>query len=277
LDLVLKNFQVGTDGTDRRTAAAVLASATLNLDTKRLLARDYLPSADTLILTTAMQVFEGESDPVLGARIVEGLVGNEDAADLMTTVQLDRVLDSFPESVYASAGQFKEQLEASDGELTKRFLRLEPGMGTGDVGRGRRIFFGELAACSSCHAIGDEGGTIGPDLTTIGLVRSPHDLLEAVLFPSSSMVPDFQTYIVETKDDLLSGIIGREVGGTITLHTGAEETRTLDRDDVIAMDPSPISVMPEGLDSGLTDGEVNDLITFLLSLNDDKFLEPTVK
>lgn len=277
LDLVLKNFQVGTDGTDRRTAAAVLASATLNLDTKRLLARDYLPAADTLILTTAMQAFEGESDPTLGTQIVEGLARNEDATALMTTVQLDRLLDSFPESVRAGAGQFKTQLEASDGELTKRFLRLEPVMGTGDVGRGRRIFFSNEAACSSCHAVGTEGGTIGPDLTTIGLVRSPHDLLEAVLFPSSSMVPDFQTYIVETKDDLLSGIIGREVGGTITLHTGAEESRTLDRDDVIAMDPSPISVMPEGLDSGLSDGEVNDLITFLLSLNNDKFLEPTVK
>ncbi|MFP6597100.1 MAG: HEAT repeat domain-containing protein, partial [Candidatus Hydrogenedentota bacterium] len=274
LDLVLRNLAVGIDGTDRRAAAAVLASATLNMDTKLVLAKKYLPSADTLILTTAMQAFEGESDPALGIQIVEGLLQNDDATDLMTTVQLDRLLDSFPESVHTGAGQFKEQLEASDGELTERFLRLEPLMGTGDIGRGRRIFFSNEAACSSCHAVGTEGGTIGPDLTTIGLVRSPHDLLEAVMFPSSSMVPDFQTYIIETKDDLLSGIIGREVNGTITLHTGAEETRTLDRADVIAMDPSPISVMPEGLDSGLSDGEANDLISFLLSLNNDKFLEP---
>jgi putative membrane-bound dehydrogenase-like protein len=277
LELVLDNFQVDSDVTDRRAAAAVLASATLDMDTKKLLANEYLPSADTLILTTAMQAFEGESDPNLGAQIVAGLVQNEDTMDLMTAVQLDRLLDSFPESVRAGASQLRDQLEARDDKLTERFLRIEPKIGTGDVGRGRRIFFSNEAACSICHAVGDKGGTIGPDLTTIGLVRSPHDLLEAVLFPSSSMVPDFQTYVVETKDDLLSGIIGREVGGTITLHTGAEETRTLDRDDVIAMDPSPISVMPEGLDSELSDGEVNDLITFLQSLNNDRWLHPTLR
>lgn len=277
LELVLDSFQVDADVTDRRAAAAVLATTALNMDTKLLLAKEYLPSADTLILTTAMQAFEGESNSTLGTLIVEGLVTNEDATDLMTTVQLDRLLDSFPESVQAGAQEFKAKLEASDGELTERFLRLEPKVGTGDVGRGRRLFFGELMACSTCHAIGDEGGTLGPDLTTIGLVRSGHDLLEAVLFPSSSMVPDFQTYFVETKDDLLSGVIGRETPLSITLHSGADESRTLDRGDVIAMDPSPISVMPEGLDVGLSDEELVDLITFLQSLNNDRWLHPTLR
>ncbi len=91
------------------------------------------------------------------------------------------------------------------------------------------------------------------------------------------MVPDYQTYTVETEDDLLSGIIGREAAGTITLHTGASESRTLDRDDVLSMDPSPISIMPEGLDSGLSDEELIDLITFLLSLNNDRWLHPTLR
>ena len=91
------------------------------------------------------------------------------------------------------------------------------------------------------------------------------------------MVPDFQTYFVETEDDLLSGIIGRETPATLTLHTGADESRTIDRAKIIAMDPSRVSVMPEGLDSELSDNEVVDLITFLQSLNNDRWLHPTLR
>ena len=277
LELVLNHFQADNDTAGRRASATVLASSTLTIDLKQRLAQEYLPSADALMLTTLMQVFQGETDASLGSRIVDGFAKNEDATDFMTTVQLERLLDSFPDSVHEDARSFLAKLEESNSELTERFLRLEPNVRNGDVGKGRRIFFGKQTACASCHAIGDEGGTIGPDLTTIGLVRSGHDLLEAVFFPSSSMVPDYQTYIVETNDDLLSGIIGGETQDALTIHTGAEESRTLDRRNVIAMDPSPISVMPEGLDSGLSDDDVIDLISFLMSLNNDRFLEPGMK
>lgn len=274
LNLVLDNLRTGTEPTIRRAASSVLTNATLDETTKRRFAEDYLPDADALILAAAMRAFEGETDPNLGNQIIDSLEKNEDAADLMTVVQLDRLLDSFPESVHVLARGFKAQFEARDEKLTDRFLRIEPLTAQGDVGKGRNIFFGEKAACSSCHAIGEEGGTIGPDLTTIGLVRSGHDLLEAVLFPSSSMVPDFQTYTVEMSDELLGGIIGRETPDTITFHTGADESRTLDRNEILSMEPSPISVMPEGLDSEFSDEELIDLMTFLRSLNNSKFLEP---
>ncbi|MCH8217512.1 MAG: HEAT repeat domain-containing protein [Planctomycetes bacterium] len=277
LNLVLSHLQTGTEPTLRRSAATVLAHATLEETTKLRFAEAYLPTADALILATAMQAFEGETDPVLGNQIIDSLAQNEDARDLMTTVQLERLLDSFPESVHARASRIKEQLEERDGRLAERFHRIEPASGKGDVGRGRKVFFGEKAVCSSCHAIGDEGGTMGPDLTSIGLVRTGHDLLEAVLFPSSSMVPDFQNYRVETADELLGGIIGRETVETITLHTGATESRTLGRKEILSMEPSPISVMPEGLDAGLSDEELIDLITFLRSLNNEKWLLPETR
>ena len=36
-------------------------------------------------------------------------------------------------------------------------------------------------ACTLCHKIGYRGGQLGPDLTSIGRIRSERDLLEAVL------------------------------------------------------------------------------------------------
>jgi len=91
------------------------------------------------------------------------------------------------------------------------------------------------------------------------------------------MVPDFQNYRVETADELLGGIIGRETVETITLHTGATDSRTLGRKEILSMEPSLISVMPEGLDAGLSDEELIDLITFLRSLNNEKWLLPETR
>ena len=75
------------------------------------------------------------------------------------------------------------------------------------MGRGRRLFFGEKVACSSCHTIGTEGGHVGPDLTGIGAIRSGHDLLEAIVFPSASFVPGHEVFNVDTGNDRLSGVI----------------------------------------------------------------------
>jgi len=276
LTLVLNSMTSGDPGA-RQAAASILAKSTLDTASKRMLAEGYLPSADALVLTTALQAFAGESDPALGMALAEGLVQNPNAADLMTAAQLDRVLQPFPPDVQARAAGLKARLEQRDAGLMERFLRIEPKLGAGDVGRGRAIFFGEKAACSTCHAIGAEGGTLGPDLTTIGVVRSGHDLLEAVMYPSASIVPDFQPYIVEAGNEVLSGIVGRESADTITLKTAAAETRTIARADINAMTPTPVSMMPEGLDAGYSDEEIIDLIAFLRSLNNEEWLLPETR
>jgi putative heme-binding domain-containing protein len=219
-------------------------------------------------------MFAGESDPALGAALVDGLNGNSRSADMLTAAQLDRALAGFPDEVKAKAAPLKGKLDQRDAGLMARFLRLEPQLGQGDVGRGRALFFGDKATCATCHAVGNEGGTLAPDLTTIGLVRSGHDLLESIMFPSASMVPDYQPFNVEVKNELLSGIVGRESPDTITLKTAATETRTINRADIKSMTPAAVSMMPEGLDSNLSDEQLLDLIAFLRSLNNEQWLLP---
>ena len=89
----------------------------------------------------------------------------------------------------------------------ERLRKLEPLLTAGgDVGHGRRIFYGEKVACSSCHTIGAEGGHVGPDLTGIGATRSGRDLLEAIVFPNASFVPGHEVYTVDIGLDRLSGV-----------------------------------------------------------------------
>jgi putative membrane-bound dehydrogenase-like protein len=274
LKYVLENLEHQDDPSLRQAAARILEDANLSDDDKVALAGTFLGEADALVLTSLLQVFEGESDPELGDVLVSGLESNSGFADYVNEGQLDAVLAGFPESLQNNAASLKARLTQRDASLVERFLELEPRLGAGDVGRGRRIFFGETAACSTCHAIGEKGGELGPDLTTIGEVRTGHDLLEAVMFPNSSYVPDFTTYQVETAEDVFAGVIGRESSEGITLNTAVNEERYIPRSDIVTMTASPISLMPEGLDSGLSNQEVVDLITFLQTLDGNNFLEP---
>jgi putative membrane-bound dehydrogenase-like protein len=274
LSLILGNLSVNADAGTRQAAATVLGKAKLDLETKRVLAKEHLPTADVLVLTTVLHAFAGESDPDLGVALLDGLAANPHAANLITQSQLDNVLKSFPAEVQARAAPLKAKLDQRDAGLMKRFLNLEPRLGAGDVGRGRALFFGEKAACSTCHAVGSEGGALGPDLTTIGLVRSGHDLLEAILFPSASMVPDYQPYLVDLRKEVLNGIVKSESPESVTLKTAAAETRTLQRSDILSMVPASVSMMPEGLDAALSDEQLLDLIAFLRSLNNEQWLLP---
>jgi len=135
----------------------------------------------------------------------------------------------------------------------------------GDVGRGRNIFFGKKVACSTCHTIGTEGGHVGPDLTAIGSIRSGHDLLEAIVFPSASFVPGHEVYRVRTKtsSEILSGVIGEQDSDAIALITGPNAEVRIPRDRIASMEPSTVSLMPEGLDTSLSQQEFTDLLAFL--------------
>src|SRR4029453_17385471 len=134
----------------------------------------------------------------------------------------------------------------------------------GDVGHGRNIFFGKRVACSSCHTIGAEGGHVGPDLTSIGSIRSGHDLLEAIVFPSASFVPGHEVYRVKTKNssEVLSGVIADDPNAVI-LVTGPNAEIRIPRDQIASMEPSTVSLMPEGLDTSLAQQELTDLLAFL--------------
>jgi putative heme-binding domain-containing protein len=133
------------------------------------------------------------------------------------------------------------------------------------VGRGRGIFFGKKVACSSCHTIGAEGGHVGPDLTSIGSIRSGHDLLEAIVFPSASFVPGHEVYRVKTKNsgETLSGVIGEQEADAVILITGPNAELRIPRDQIALMERSTVSLMPEGLDTSLTQPEFTDLLAFL--------------
>ena len=137
----------------------------------------------------------------------------------------------------------------------------------GDPRRGEQVFFSDETKCAVCHVANGRGGQIGPDLSRIGSIRTTQALLESVVFPSSSIVPDFRSFTIELKNgDTVNGIIGREAADAIFLRTAALEETRVARADIQSVRPSEISLMPQGLEKTITPQQLTDLLEFLFQL-----------
>ncbi|MBI3117955.1 MAG: HEAT repeat domain-containing protein, partial [Candidatus Hydrogenedentes bacterium] len=271
---LLGEVQQQEDASVRLAAAKALAVAKLDQGELRTLATELLPKADAMTLPALLDLFHENSDETVGLALVKSLEESGIKPNLIPG-GLDALLTGFPAPVQEAAAPLRAQAEEESKARIERLVALEPFLGTGDVGRGRRIFFEDTANCHACHAVGNEGGTFGPDLTTIGTVRSAHDLLEAVLFPSASFVPDYEPYRIKTLDDIQAGVILRQSADAITLATGVNAETRIPRADIVEMTRHTVSIMPEGLDVSLSRQDLIDLITFLQSLNQEPWLLPS--
>lgn len=264
VQFLLGRLQAGTDAAQRLSAAQVLSRAELSDDQLRSLANGYLSKADPLVLPNLLEAFRKSKSPTVGEALVSSLLKSSASIGESEAKGLDAVLQNYPPSVQSQAKPLLARIQETQKARAGRLQQLEPLLTAGgDVGRGRRIFFGDKVACASCHTIGTEGGHVGPDLTAVGAIRSGHDLLEAIVFPSASFVPGHEVYRVDTASESYAGIIKEKTPEAIVLVTGPNEEVRLAREKVVSMRLSDVSLMPEGLDGSLSQTEFTDLLAFL--------------
>ena len=70
-----------------------------------------------------------------------------------------------------------------------RSLGARPAPARGDGSRGLVLF--RSNGCAVCHRVRGEGAALGPDLTRIGLIRSPDHLRRSLLEPDADVRPRF--------------------------------------------------------------------------------------
>jgi putative heme-binding domain-containing protein len=147
---------------------------------------------------------------------------------------------------------------------------VDKGMQGRDFDRGR-VLFGE-AKCFACHRFASEGGSNGPDLTGLAGRFSSRDLLESIVDPSKVISDQYQAVIIRTTDGrVVTGRIVNLNNDNLNINTDmlnpAGQTN-VKRGDIEEMQPSRVSMMPEGLLDTLQEDEVLDLLAFLLSRGD---------
>jgi putative heme-binding domain-containing protein len=248
----------------RVTAARALGACTLDAGQLVQLA-EHVATGGPMVVPLLVPAYKKSHEAKVGLALVSALKRSP-GADALAADDLDALLKGYPAEVQTAAGPLRERLTARQQEqaaylttLTTELLQTP-----GNADRGKEVFFSKKAACYGCHRVAGKGASVGPDLSQVGRFRTPRDLLEAVIFPSSTIVPEFRSYVVTTKDGrVVTGMIAWESAEAITLRTAQLAEIRVARQDVEDVIPSKVSLMPEGLEKVMTRQELSDLLEFL--------------
>ncbi|MDB6058804.1 MAG: hypothetical protein JWO95_2648 [Verrucomicrobiales bacterium] len=136
-----------------------------------------------------------------------------------------------------------------------------------DSADGENVFFRAQPGCSACHALHGKGGQVGPDLSEIGTKLAKEAIVEAILEPSAGISVGYETYSLDLKSgdeaygllisDTADNIAIKDTKGIVTHH---KKTEVLNKRKL------KTSIMPTGLQQGMTAQEFADLVAFLSGL-----------
>ncbi|MFV2066293.1 MAG: PVC-type heme-binding CxxCH protein [Pirellulales bacterium] len=248
----------------RIAAAGALASSPLS-DQQLVDLATHLAAMGPLAIPVVVRAYAEAKSERVGRALVTAL-GEPQVASSLSSDAIVQLIRPFPAGVQEAASDILERLAAELEAKAARLAELESRAGGGDAARGREVFFSKRATCSSCHTVAGEGGRVGPDLTTIGDIRSRRDLLEAIVFPSASFARGFRTYAVATDAGRVhTGIVSRQTADAIYLRNAQLAEVRIPRDHVEEMAESDTSIMPTGFDKVLGPSDLRDLIAFLLA------------
>jgi putative membrane-bound dehydrogenase-like protein len=248
--------------TIRASAAEVLSRAHLTLDQLAKLTESF-KTIGPLEADRLLAAFEACADETLGQKLIVALKTSPTLTSLRVNAIKQRIAKQ-PAAVQQKAEELYALINVDLAKERQRIEEVLPLVSHGDVRRGQLVFARAKASCTSCHQFGYVGGHIGPDLTHVGGIRSERDLLEAIMFPSASIVRSFEPMQVVTKSGkVYNGLIHKDAPDEVVLIASATETIHVSRDEIEEMRPSHTSIMPAGLDKQLTPQELADLVAFL--------------
>ena len=125
----------------------------------------------------------GESPAIeqLGNTLLASLKKSKGLAAL-TPSRLEKILLGYPGNVRSSFAPVLEQMTENDSQKAARIRGFLAKRDQADAEKGRELFFGKKAACSTCHKVGERGGDVGPNLSRIGqTVSYTHLTLPTIL------------------------------------------------------------------------------------------------
>jgi putative membrane-bound dehydrogenase-like protein len=194
------------------------------------------------------------------------------AMALVTAVQQGKVLRSEltpTQSAFLIAHRTREVREAA-GPLFSRAAagdrhavleRYRPSLDLrGNDRRGQSTYD---ARCAACHDPGADGATVGPSLTTVKS-WSREEILTHILEPNRTVDGRYRLYQLELKDgSSVSGIMSNETQHSVTLRPPFGEAVVVTRANIVSIKGLEQSMMPEGLEDGLSLQDMADLLQFV--------------
>jgi len=141
----------------------------------------------------------------------------------------------------------------------------------GNADNGKDLF--DNSICTTCHIVSGIGGSLGPELTRIGLKRGQGYLAAAISHPGKSKPVDtngfyqFLVVRVELKNGkTIEGIRINEDTFSIQLKDHSNHLYSFEKEQILSIEKiKDFSLMPSFIDQ-FSDSEINDIVAYLTSL-----------
>jgi len=135
----------------------------------------------------------------------------------------------------------------------------------------------KVANCVACHKMNGEGFEIGPDLTKIDPKKhSREHILRSLIEPSKEIAEKYQsnTFILDS-GKIVTGMVVEESATQVRVlidPLARAAPAIIDKNSIDERVKSPLSIMPKGLLSKLTEEEILDLVAYVFSKGDKKHM-----
>ena len=134
----------------------------------------------------------------------------------------------------------------------------------GDAQKGQAQY---IARCVACHRAGGTGIQVGPDLVTVK-TKGREGILSAILEPSKEVAAQYIAYTVNAKDgQIFNGIIVHDDASSLTLKLMGGVEQTVQRSNIKGTTSTGSSLMPDGLETGMSVQDMADLLSFIEATN----------
>jgi putative heme-binding domain-containing protein len=131
-----------------------------------------------------------------------------------------------------------------------------------DPQKGRLVFANR---CASCHKMADEGGNIGPELTSIAKKLDRTELFDAIINPSAAIVFGYEAWLVNTTDgSSLYGFLLSENKQQIVLRDIGGEKHVVPLQKIKSRRKMEKSLMPDPASNGMSEQELADVVSYLV-------------
>ena len=135
----------------------------------------------------------------------------------------------------------------------------------GDAIRGKEIFFGK-GECSSCHAISGHGGFLGPDLSSYASTASVKTIHDEIVKPQRTPQTGYTPAVLTTtQGERLEGLIRNEDNFSIQFQTKDGGFHLFLKSELSTVDRRETSLMPSNYRERLSPGELDDLVSYLMT------------
>jgi cytochrome c oxidase cbb3-type subunit 3 len=135
----------------------------------------------------------------------------------------------------------------------------------GNPKAGEALFFGS-AQCSTCHMASGRGGFIAPDLSTYGQTHSAEQVKSAIVNPNASDSVKPMVTASTSNGEKYQGIIRNEDNFSLQLQSEDGAFHFLSKADLKTIERGGGSIMPSDYSSRLSPAQLDDVVSYLLSL-----------